>query len=684
MIKNNLTKKINSIVGRIKKNKLDLSTYRFQDKEGTKIPNELWDLKEIQNLKELSIYGYEISTITNRICKLTNLEVLSLSSDELLSIPEEISNLQNLKKISINSDNLEIISEGLTKLKFLNYLSISVGYNKSGKLKSLHKNIGELRNLERLYLSGSSLEILPESIGDCLNLKHLDISKSHLTKLTDSICTLKKLKYLNLSNNKIDTLPKNFGNLESLKELYIDNNLLTTLPQSIGNCKFLQLLTISNNKIVSIPKEICFMVNLKQFILTNNDLEEIPDSIGLLTDLLELDLSSNKLKRLPESLNNLCNLQKLKLSYNELKKLPDNLEGLSNLNSLMITDNRIDSLPMSFVKLKSLVSFAKSKNSFDEMPQVKSLKGLYEISQFLTEYYQVEDTTFSIPNLEKEWLIPIQQYLMFFREYIEKTEGREIDYQVKIIPNGLEIKISDADNLTSQEIGVKIMEYVNLLRTNLDEWIVTDNTGKLTPFEADILKEEIKENMEAFWYKMRLQITKLQGENRKIGMQLSEQRTENIALKYELVCNEVKLKSLKLQVEDRNNTIQLIENQLSIKDSQIGGLIKNGGNTFNFHGNNSFGQLNISDKISKIEFSPTIGISREEFDIVKHQIEQLSLEKQEELKSLVIDSETPTTEVEKQSLATRIYNWFNKNGEEITKEITAATYFEALKYLFTS
>jgi internalin A len=95
-------------------------------------------------------------------------------------------------------------------------------------------------------------------------------------------------------------------------------------------------------------------------------------------------------------------------------------------------------------------------------------------------------------------------------------------------------------------------------------------------------------------------------------------------------------------------------------------------------------QVYQSDKIGKVEYNNSLGISQEEFDILKRQVAQLTPEKQEELKVIILEAETPTTEEQKLSIGTRIYNWLNINSEDITKELTAATLYEGLKYLFTS
>jgi len=105
---------------------------------------------------------------------------------------------------------------------------------KGGNLKEIPKEIGNLTNLERLYLSNNSLTNLPKEIGN-----------------------LKKLEWLYLDKNNLTSLPKEIGNLKNLTQLFLQNNKLTSIPKEIGNIKDLDLLNVSFNKLTgsSIPFE---------------------------------------------------------------------------------------------------------------------------------------------------------------------------------------------------------------------------------------------------------------------------------------------------------------------------------------------------------------------------------------------------------------------------------------------
>ncbi len=85
--------------------------------------------------------------------KPSDVHILYLSNQEIKSLPRQIANLKNLKTL------------------YLDYNSLT----------TLPKEIGQLHNLQSLCLLGNSLSTLPEEIGHLKNLKELDLGRNLLT-----------------------------------------------------------------------------------------------------------------------------------------------------------------------------------------------------------------------------------------------------------------------------------------------------------------------------------------------------------------------------------------------------------------------------------------------------------------------------------------------------------------------
>ena len=99
------------------------------------------------------------------------------------------------------------------------------GYN----LSFLPTEIGQLANLERLYLGDNQLTSLPPEIGQLANLVRLRLGGNELTSLPPEIGQLANLVHLSLYHNQLTSLPPEIGQLANLKYLPLFGN---QIPQS--------------------------------------------------------------------------------------------------------------------------------------------------------------------------------------------------------------------------------------------------------------------------------------------------------------------------------------------------------------------------------------------------------------------------------------------------------------------
>jgi internalin A len=92
------------------------------------------------------------------------------------------------------------------------------------------------------------------------------------------------------------------------------------------------------------------------------------------------------------------------------------------------------------------------------------------------------------------------------------------------------------------------------------------------------------------------------------------------------------------------------------------------------------GQVNIGQNIAQVAYNPNNGISKEEFDILKAQIEKMSQTHLAAVKTFIEAEPVPNDEAEKAAIGTRIYNWLNKNAEGIVGNVAASVYYDTLKH----
>jgi hypothetical protein len=126
------------------------------------------------------------------------------------SIPYDV-NALDLRQVKM--DSLPVM-QGISRLELLLL-------NK--QITRVPKGIENFQGLKSLYINSYLLELSAE-VGLLKNLQTLDLSGNWLSKLPPELVQLEKLQYLNISQNKFLTLPNEIGELKNLKWLNVTGN----------------------------------------------------------------------------------------------------------------------------------------------------------------------------------------------------------------------------------------------------------------------------------------------------------------------------------------------------------------------------------------------------------------------------------------------------------------------------
>ena len=205
---------------------------------------------------------------------------------------------------------------------------------KTNGLKSLPKEIGNLKNLQTLFIANGDIKELPAELAQCTEITDLEIYNCpDMTSFPSVIAELPKLTSVNLSANPqwkdvdegLVTLATGPSS-KAIQILYMNECSLTTLPSQINNMKKLGLLSVASNKIRTIESaypDIAFV----QLYLDNNEIETIPTT----------ERNGKKIFFRIED------VETFSCSYNKIKKFPDifDAEAMFGMSSVDFSHNQI-------------------------------------------------------------------------------------------------------------------------------------------------------------------------------------------------------------------------------------------------------------------------------------------------------------------------------------------------------
>lgn len=243
-------------------------------------------------------------------------------------------------------------------------------------LRSLPKEIGNLKKLEYLYIANSEIETLPAELSQLTSCTDLEIYNCpNLTNFPMAICEMPELISLNLSNNaqwSAEEVYKGMNGLatgpsaEKIQILYARQNNLEELPASFANMHKLGLLDLAFNKISKLHplgREVSFV----QLYLDHNRIESFPvDSEGYFCgydDIETFSASYNKLKKIPNifSAESDFMMKSVDFSANDIRGCEGEEDGTYkgiNVETFTLTLNpNMRTYPLAFAKTNSTIAY---------------------------------------------------------------------------------------------------------------------------------------------------------------------------------------------------------------------------------------------------------------------------------------------------------------------------------------
>jgi Leucine-rich repeat (LRR) protein len=270
---------------------------------------------------------------------------LSLVYSKLKRLPESVRRLKNLEKLFLKDTGITRFPLWFSEFKHLKTFSVET-QNWSRLFDNLEPLL-DLPSLEDLHISDDHTRsiVVPDLIGNLKNLKKLSLTGTTLREVPEWIRHFSSLNRLLLLGPWVDNLPEWIGDLTLLEELWLCDTPVRELPVSIGNLTALKKLVLNSNEIPELPDTFVKLVNLEQLSLVGmgfsgeRDLKKLPDQMGNLSALQFLSLYHTEVSSLPESMAHCKALRHLDIRNTQIKNIPECIKSRYEAGTIKILVN---------------------------------------------------------------------------------------------------------------------------------------------------------------------------------------------------------------------------------------------------------------------------------------------------------------------------------------------------------
>ena len=319
-----------------------------------------------------------------------------------------------------------------TKYKYLQPYAQAAG-EPANRITGIDEAIGNLSNLEILFIANTQMKELPKGISKLTKLTDIELFNLPLTDLDGSMFKdLKELISVNISGLYKMTPEKILAVLEevckncvNVQLLYINDNKLTALPSNLHHMSDLRLLDAAFNKITTvksirpitpvqlildfnkiseIPADFCNVDDMELFSAVANNIQQFPAFLSNMEGgytISEIDLTTNKMHGFQNGFKGI-RVEKLSMAMNELgKRENDTKKGefprefadtKSEINYLVVANNNIDTIRNAALKnFHSLQAIDCAGNNLKSIPSGFNTENLPYLSGVEFSYNQFRE-----------------------------------------------------------------------------------------------------------------------------------------------------------------------------------------------------------------------------------------------------------------------------------------------------